>query len=91
MELKDYKDLVMEMATLGAQAALRLQTPAFDEVTQSEAYRIVGDRRWVDRHIKEGTLRPIRRGTAKNSPIFYSRLEIAALRIAESNFEAKLL
>jgi len=77
------------MAVLGALATLKLQNPSFDEVTKSEAYKIAGSRRWLDGHIKKGNITPVRRGTAKNSPVYYSRLEIAALKEAEATLKAE--
>lgn len=83
MDLYTYKQQIMEGATLGALATLKLQNPAFDEVKLKEAYKIAGSERWLKYHIKHGHIKPIRRGIAKNSPIYYSRLEIAALKKAE--------
>ncbi len=71
------------MSEIAALNVLRLQNPAFDEVRLNEAYKIAGSVRWLKSHIKAGNIKPIRRGTAKNSPIYYSRLEIAALKRAE--------
>ena len=73
------------MSELGAMAVLRLQNPAFDEVKLNEAYKIAGSVRWLKFHIKAGNIKPKRRGTAKNSPLFFSRLEIAALKKAEQS------
>lgn len=83
MDLFTLKQHIMEATELAALAVLRLQNPSFDEVKSSEAYKIAGSVRWLRYHIKHGNIRPIRRGTAKNSPIYYSRLEIAALKKAE--------
>lgn len=77
----------MEVSELAALQVIRLQNPAFDEVTKSEAYRIAGSRRWFDYHCKAGHIKPIRRGQAKNSPIFYSRVQIAALKRAEAELK----
>lgn len=74
---------IVEATELAALAVLRLQNPSFDEVKLSEAYRIAGSQRWLKWHIRQGHIKGIRRGTAKNSPIYYSRLEIAALKKAE--------
>ncbi len=83
MDLFTLKQQIVETTELAALAILRLQNPSFDEVKLKEAYRIAGSERWLKYHIKHGNIRPIRRGTAKNSPIYYSRLEIAALKKAE--------
>ena len=78
---------IMEVSELAALQVIRLQNPAFDEVTKSEAYRIAGSRRWCDYHCKAGHIKPIRRGQAKNSPVFYSRVQIAALKRAEAELK----
>ena len=75
---------------MAALAVLKLQNPAFDEVKSEEAYRIAGSKRWLRYHIQQGNISPTRRGTAKNSPLYYSRLEIAALKKAEATFKAEL-
>lgn len=80
----ELKQVILEMSKIAALQVLKLQNPAFDEVRTEEAYKLVGSRRWLDFHVKEGNLRPIRRGRARNSPIYYSRLEIAALKMAEA-------
>lgn len=82
--------MIMEETELAAMAVLRLQNPSFDEVKLSEAYEIAGSRRWLDWHIKNNNIRGARRGTAKNSPIFFSRFEIAALKRAEKEMEATI-
>ena len=77
------KQQIMETTELAALAVLRLQNPSFDEVKLNEAYQIAGSERWLKFHIKRGNIKGYRRGTAKNSPIFFSRFEIAALKKAE--------
>lgn len=91
MDLYSLKKQIMETTELAALAVLRLQNPAFDEVKLKEAYRIAGSERWLKFHINRGNIKPIRRGNAKNSPIYYSRLEIAALKKAEAELEIKLI
>lgn len=83
MDVFTLKQQIVEATELAALAVLRLQNPSFDEVKLTEAYKIAGSERWLKYHIKQGNIKPIRRGTAKNSPIYYSRLEIAALKKAE--------
>lgn len=87
MDLWTYRTLIMETAEIAALAVLRLQDPSFDEVKKSEAYRIAGSRRWLDWHIRHKNIKGVRRGTAKNSPIYFSRLEIAALKKAEADYK----
>lgn len=89
MDLYTLKRQIIETTELAALAVLRLQNPSFDEVKLKEAYQIAGSERWLKYHIKKGNIKPIRRGTARNSPIYYSRLEIAALKKAEATLQAE--
>ena len=90
MDVFTLKQQIVEATELAALAVLRLQDPSFDEVKLNDAYRIAGSERWLKYHIKHGNIKPIRRGTAKNSPIYYSRLEIAALKKAEIALNAEI-
>lgn len=84
------KDL-MKGAELGALAILKLQNPAFDDVNFKQACEIAGSRRWLEGHIRKGNIKGTRRGTAKNSPIYFSRLEIAALKRAEAELTCEII
>lgn len=84
IDLFTLKQQIIDTTELAAMAVLRLQNPSFDEVKLSEAFKIAGSERWLRHHIKAGNIKPIRRGTAKNSPKYFSRLEIAALKKAET-------
>jgi len=86
IDLYNLKCQIMETTELAAMAVLRLQNPSFDEVNLSEAQKIAGYR-WLSRHIKAGNIKGVRRGVHKNSPIYYSRFEISALKKAEAEFE----
>lgn len=91
MDLQMLKDQIVEATELAALGVAKQMFPAFDEVKFSEAVKIAGSERWLKYHIKAGNLRLVRRGTAKNSPIYYSRLEIAALKKAEATINPTLL
>jgi hypothetical protein len=82
-DLFTLKQATMEMAELGALAVLKHLMPAFDEVKSEEAYKLAGSRDWLRWHIKAGNIQGYKRGTARNSPIYFSRMEIAALKQAE--------
>lgn len=84
------KQTIIEAGEIAALSIMRLQNPAFDEVKFKEAVEIAGSERWLKYHIKKGTIKGRKRGTAKNSPIYYSRLEIAAVKKAE-RIEAKII
>jgi hypothetical protein len=83
--LYDFKKDLIQTVELTAIAVMRIQDPAFDEVNKTEAYEIAGSRRWLDFHIKRGNIKPKRRGASKNSPIFFSRLDIHALKFSEKS------
>jgi hypothetical protein len=84
MDINTLKQTIIEATELPVIATLRQLYPSFDDVKLSEAYKIAGSERWLKNHIKQGNIKGIRRGTAKNSPIYFSRLEIAALKKAEA-------
>lgn len=84
MDLFTVKQQIVEASELAALAIAKQMGPAFDEVKYSEAVKIAGSESWLKYHIKKGTIHGNRRGTAKNSPIYFSRLEIVATRKAET-------
>ena len=84
------KQQITEAAELSALAIARQMFPAYDDVKFDEAVKIAGSERWLRYHIRKGNIPPIRRGPAKNSPIYYSRLDIAATKKAEAALRAKL-
>ena len=59
--------------------------PDLDEMSLGQACTLVGTngRRWLEHHIAEGHLHPMKRGKAKNSKLIFSRVEILALKKAE--------
>ena len=91
MDLFTLKQQITEAAEISALAIAKQMFPAFDDVKFDEAVRIAGSKRWLRYHIKKGHIKAIRRGPAKNSPIYYSRLDIAATKKAEATLTAKLV
>mgnify|MGYP001337793002 CR=1 FL=1 len=89
MDVFTLKQQITEAAELSALAIAKQMFPAFDDVKYEEAVKIAGSERWLKHHINKGNIPPIRRGPAKNSPIYYSRLDIAATKKAEAEI-AKL-
>lgn len=83
IDLFTLKQQITEAAELSALAITRQIYPAMDEVKYEEAVKIAGSEQWLKYHIKKGNIVPIRRGPAKNSPIYYSRMDIAATKKAE--------
>lgn len=84
MDIFTMKQAIIEASDVSVLGVLKQLYPAFDEIKYEEAVRIAGSERWLKYHIKKGNITKIRRGTAKNSPIFYSRREIAAVKMAEA-------
>lgn len=84
MDLFTLKQHLIETVELSALAMAKQMFPAFDDVKYEEAVKLAGSERWLRYHIKRGHIRPIKRGPAKNSPIYYSRLDIAATKRAEA-------
>lgn len=83
------KQDIMQMAELGASAAVKALQPRADELTTNEAYSFAG-RRWLEYQIRHGNIRGVKKGPARNSPVVFSRFEIMALKKAESaEFEIK--
>lgn len=83
------KQAIIEAGEISALAVVRLINPSFDEVKRAEAVKLAGSSRWLDDCEKEGLIKPFRRGKAKNSPKYYSRMEIVAVKKAEAEI-AKL-
>ena len=74
-------ELMASTDLLAAAVVKRIQ-PGLDEITQRQAHDEYG-RTWIERATREGNLHPRRKGSAKNSPIMYSRHEILVLIEAE--------
>lgn len=84
MDIFTLKKAIIEASDVSVLGVMKQLYPAFDEVKFDEAARIAGSVRWLKYHIKKGHITKIRRGIAKNSPIYYSRREIAAVKMAEA-------
>ena len=83
IDLFQLKQQFLEIGEITAWAVVRIIQPEGDEVCYSEACKLAGNRRWIDFHEKAGNLTPHRRGTAKNSKKYFSRMEIYSLKQAE--------
>ncbi len=86
MNLRLIQKVLVESADLVALAVCRRNQPKSDTITRRELYSLY-DHGWLNYHIRRGNIVGQKAGPAKNSPIFYSRLQVEALRKAES-FEA---
>ena len=83
IDLFQLKQQFLEIGEITAWGVVRIIQPEGDEVCYSEACEMVGSRRWIDYHVKAGNLKPHRRGKAKNSKKYFSRMDICALKQAE--------
>lgn len=72
----------MSMAQLGVAAYIKATTPALDRIKRREVYRwfkSIGQKpALLDKMENDNMLKGARYGSAKNSPIYYSKLEIQA-------------
>ena len=82
MDLFQIKSLMIECAELGATMALKTLQPKSDELTKNQAYDKFGEG-WVDNCIKHEFIKGKRKGPAKNSPIYFSKAELMAVRNAQ--------
>ena len=83
-DLFQLKQQIVDAGEIAALGMVKIVFPAQDEVSYREACTMVGDRRWVDFHERSGNLKSHRRGRAKNSKKYFSRLDIFALKKAET-------
>jgi hypothetical protein len=83
MDIFTLKQEIQEVAELTATAMMKQLDPSFDELKFKDACKFA-ETRWLKWHIKQGNIHRIRKGTAKNSPCYYSRSEILALKKAEN-------
>lgn len=90
-ELYELQHQIVNMADVIACAIIKRQKPADDLVTKRALYREFG-RGWVDKHIAPiGKIEGKRFGSARNSPIKYSRTEFVALLEAERMQRAEIV
>lgn len=92
IELFELKNLLIEAATLGAEAAEKRRSPTSDRMKQREVHRwlkTLGHKPAIlDKMVKEELVKPLRNGESKNSPLVYSRMEIEAALTAYKSFDS---
>lgn len=81
-DLHAIKDLMTSCAELGAANLMKTLQPKTDDLTQNEAFSQFGQG-WVRNCVKRDLIHGKRKGPAKNSPIYYSKAELLAVRNAE--------
>ena len=93
-ELYKIKNLLIDVAEVGAARVLKAYEPKADRLTQRQAFVFFRERdtafggefthgeAWIRKMVKEGHITPIRGGKAANSPLYYSKAELLAVRAA---------
>lgn len=76
------KALMIDCAELGAANYAKSVQPKSDDLTKNQAYDKFGEG-WVKTCIKRELIKGKRKGPAKNSPIYFSRSELMAVRNAQ--------
>jgi hypothetical protein len=76
------KELMISCAELGAAMALKTLQPKSDDLTKRQVFEKFG-RAWLQDMERKGLIKGKRKGPAKNSPIYYSKAELMALKNAE--------
>lgn len=76
------KELMTSCAEVGAANMARTLQPKSDELTQNEAFEKFGQG-WVRECVRRELIKGKRKGPAKNSPIYYSKSELVAVRNSE--------
>lgn len=72
IELWELKNIVKAAAEEAVKKYILSQAPTKDEITERQAYKEYGNA-WVKSQVALGLVKPIRKGTAKNSPRIYPR------------------
>ncbi|MDH6308065.1 hypothetical protein M2451_002584 [Dysgonomonas sp. PFB1-18] len=98
-ELYKIRSFLIGVAESGAARVLKDYNPKGDRLTQRQAFEFFKQRdtqfggefthgeAWVRRMVEEGHLHPVRLGKAKNSPLYYSKAELLAVRAACDAYE----
>lgn len=72
LELWQLQNIIEAAAKKAVAEMMARMNPSEDEINERQAYREFG-RGWVMNQLALGLVKPVRRGTAKNSPKIYSR------------------
>jgi len=85
LELFELKNICMEMSELGVANYVKRISPATDQISQREAYRLYGEAR-VKGWVHAGLLTGKRNGSTTRSKILYSRAELMSIETANNFF-----
>jgi len=82
LELFELKNICMDMSELGVANYVKRISPATDQISQREAYRLYGEGR-VKNWVKRGLItEKTRSGSSIKSKILYSRAELISIENA---------
>ena len=84
----ELKQQIIEAGEIAVLAMVKMVYPAKDEISNREACKTYGEA-WIKFHLNAGNLKTHRRGQAVNSKKYFSRMDICALKKAETIY-AKL-
>lgn len=73
---------MVSCAELGGAHVMKSLQPKSDDLTQNEAFDKFGQG-WVRSCVRRELIKGKRKGPAKNSPIYFSKAELMAVRNAE--------
>ena len=80
IEFSKLNRLLSDYVQIGYMGAVKAYEPAQDLIRQTEAEKWLkmtyADKGLFKKLVKNGTIKPWRHGTAKNSPLYYSKEEI---------------
>lgn len=72
LELWQLKNIIQAAAEEAVRKYIAKTNPTDDEISERQAYREFGEG-WVQSQVACGTIKPLRKGTSKNSKKVYSR------------------
>lgn len=79
LELWQLKNIIQAAADEAVRKYIAQTNPTDDEISGRQAYREFGEG-WVKSQVACGTVKPLRRGTSKNSKKVYSRSVLYGLK-----------
>lgn len=84
------KDVLKDVAKLGALEAFAVVGQTADEMSQKRAFAVYGRRR-VERWIAEGKLKPVSIGNGRTGTIRYAVTDLLAIKASEAITAANLI
>lgn len=82
-ELYLIKKTISDIVNIALLEKDKIDAPKSDDLTQRQAYEKFGEA-WVKKCVRRNLVKKHRKGTAKNSPVYYSKVELMKVRAAET-------